>query len=466
MSEQAYDVMVIGGGGAGMAAAITAADTGARVCLLEASDRLGGSTALAGGLLFAGGSRQQHARGIEDDSEAMFRDVMAINPDAPEAVIRRLCWEAANSLAWLESLGVEYPAERLSSPSGRTVPRAHEPVGFGMAVAERLDNALHQRNVDIALKSRVQHLVRDAAGRVIGALVDGETIHAHGVVIATGGIGANPDLVQRFLPKTRESSDWVWHVGWPSNLGDGVLMGEEAGAQLSGTNSGLLLMTPDFHRDFEVIGPEWGVLVNRHGQRFVAEDGGYWEIAEGLERQDGGRGWVIFDASMLRERARPHPRVLEALANGTITLSWVTDTLEAQIASGKVHRAGSLATLAEKAGIDPAGLEAGIARYNRLAVTGTDGDFGKLAHNLVAVSDADYYAAEVRPAILVVTGAGLCIDDRARVLNEAGQPIPGLFAAGETVGNVFGRNYVGSGYAIANCITYGRIAGAEAVAAS
>ncbi|OCC23319.1 hypothetical protein MB02_11835 [Croceicoccus estronivorus] len=466
MSEQMYDVMVIGGGGAGMAAAITAADTGASVCLIEASDRLGGSTALAGGLLFAGGSRQQRALGIDDGPEAMFRDVMAINPDAPEPVIRRLCAEAANSLAWLEALGVEYPEERLSSPSGRTVPRAHEPVGFGMAVAERLDNALYQRHVDIALKSRVEQLVCDAAGRVTGALVDGEVIHARAVVIATGGIGANPELVQRFLPKTRGSSDWVWHVGWPSNRGDGLLMGEEVGAKLGGADSGLLLMTPGFHRDFEVIGPEWGVLVNCHGQRFVAEDGGYWEIAEGLERQDGSRGWVIFDAAMLREHARPHPRVLEALANGTITLSWITETLERQIAEGKVHRAGSLAELAEKAGVNPAGLEAGIAHYNKLADAGHDDDFGKMAQNLVAVRDADFYAAEVRPAILVVTGAGLCIDERARVLSEAGTPIPGLFAAGETVGNVFGRNYVGSGYAIANCITYGRIAGAEAVAAS
>lgn len=463
MVDATYDVMVIGGGGAGMSAAITAAKAGASVCLLEASDRLGGATALAGGLLFVGGSDQQRARDIADDADAMFRDVMAINPDAPAPAIRRLCDEAADALRWLQSIGVNYPPEKLTSPNGRTVPRAHEPEGFGMALAEKLDHELHRHAVDIAMKSRVERLTTDAAGRVTGAVVAGEAIGAKAVVIATGGIGGNPELVARLLPKTREIADWVWHVGCPTNRGDGVLMGEAAGATVGGEDSALLLMSPDFYRDFEVIGPEWLPMVNRDGERFVAEDAAYWEIAEALERQPGARGWAIFDASMLTERAVPHPRVLEALEVGSITLSWITRVLEEQIAKGKVHKADTLPDLARKVGIRGA-LEASIARYNHLAEAGGDDDFGKLPNNLWPVRQAPFYAAEIRPVILTVTGAGLCIDDHARVLDRSGQAIPGLFAAGETTGNIFGRNYVGSGYAITNCITYGRIAGREAAA--
>lgn len=463
MTEALYDVMVIGGGGAGMSAAITAADAGASVCLLEASDRLGGATALAGGLLFVGGSAQQKTLGIEDDADAMFRDVMTINPDAPTPVIRRLCDEAASSLEWLGAIGVDYPPEKLTSPSGRTVPRAHEPIGFGMAVAQRLDIALHQRPVDIAMKSRVERLIVDD-GRVRGAIVAGEPVHARSVIIASGGIGGNPALVARLLPKTQPIADWVWHVGNPANRGDGVLMGEQVGAAIGGTDSALLLMTPDFYRDFEVIGPDWVAMVNRSGERFVAEDGAYWDLAESLERQQGARGWAIFDARLLAEHAVPHPRVLEALEVGSITLSWITRVLEEQISRGKILSATTLAELATKAGIDPQGMTNAIERYNTMAARKQDDDFGKMPANLLPIGQAPFYAAEIRPAILTVTGAGLCIDEHARVLDATGQPIGGLFAAGETVGNVFGRNYVGSGYAITNCITYGRIAGREAAA--
>jgi len=187
------------------------------------------------------------------------------------------------------------------------------------------------------------------------------------------------------------------------------------------------------------------------------------EIAEALEKQDGARGWAIFDSTLLAERAKPHPRVLEALEVGAIKLSWITSVLEDHIAKGTVKKAGSLAELAKQVGISPK-LEATIARYNEQAAAKNDADFNKLPGNLWPLTTPPYYAAEVRPVILVVTGAGLCIDEHARVLNAKGQPIPGLYAAGETTGNIFGRNYVGSGYAITNCITYGRIAGREAAA--
>ncbi len=459
-----YEVIVIGGGGAGMAAAIEASKAGARVALLEAGQRLGGSTALAGGLFYAANTPQQHALGIEDSAEAMVREVLALNGETTSPdVVRRLAIEGPEALAWLQSLGVEFPPERLSSPNGRTVPRAHEPVGFGARIAECLDTELHRQPVDVALKTRVEHLVTAPDGSVAGVRASGEDIFCKAVVIATGGYGSSLAWVQRMLPKACGAGNWVWHVGNATNRGDGLAMGEEVGADIRGQDSALLLVTPGFHKDFEVIGPDWALLVSTKGERFVREDGAYWELAEAIEAQSEPRAFYIFDRQLF-EDARPHPRVLEALAIGAVTVSYVPKVFEEQLQTGRVLEAPSVAALAAKIGADAATLGRTVARYNDLAERGDDADFGKAPVSLKPVLRAPFYAIEVRPAILTVTGGGLPIDGQARVLSKSGKPIPGLFAAGETTGNVYGRYYVGSGYAIASAITYGRIAGREAAA--
>lgn len=464
MEASDYDVIVIGGGGAGMSAAIEASKAGARVALLEAGMRLGGSTALAGGLFYAANTPQQHALGVEDSAEAMVREVLALNGETttPE-VVRRLAIEGPEAMAWLHSLGVEFPPERLSSPNGRSVPRAHEPVGFGAQIAECLDAELHRHPVDVALKTRVEHLVTAPDGSVTGVRVSGENISCKAVVIATGGYGGSLEWVQRMLPKARGAGDWVWHVGNATNRGDGLAMGEAVGADIRGQDSALLLVTPGFHKDFEVIGPDWALMVSTRGERFLREDGPYWELAEAIEAQAEPRAFYVFDRRLFEE-AKPHPRVLEALAAGTITVSYVPKVFEEQLKKGRVLEAPSIAALAAKIGTDAAMLERTIARYNDLAERGEDADFGKAPASLKPIARAPFYAIEVRPAILVVTGGGLPIDGQARVQSKSGKPIAGLFAAGETTGNVYGRYYVGSGYAIASAITYGRIAGREAAA--
>lgn len=457
-----YEVIVIGGGGAGMSAAIEASRAGARVALCEAGPRLGGSTALAGGLFYAAGTPQQKSLGVDDSADAMYAEVTALNGATSKAeVVRRLAEEGPATLAWLQSLGVAFPPERLSSPDGRAAPRAHEPEGFGARIAECLDAELHRCAVDVVLKTRIERLVTDSNGSVVGVRTSDGDVRCKAVVIATGGYGGSPQWVQRMLPKARPVGDWVWHVGHAMNRGDGLRMGEEAGADIQGEDSALLLVTPGFHKDFEVIGPDWALLVNAKGERFLREDGAYWELAEGIEAQSEPRAFYVFDRQRF-EDARPHPRVLEALAAGSITVSYVPKVFEEQLKKGRVLEAPSIAALAAKIGVEAATLERTVERYNELARRGEDLDFGKAPASLKPISRAPFYAIEVRPAILVVTGGGLPIDEQARVQSKTGKPIPGLFAAGETTGNVYGRYYVGSGYAIASAITFGRIAGREA----
>ena len=463
-SESDYDVVVIGAGGAGMSAALEASRAGAKVALLEAGARVGGSTALAGGLIYAAGTPAQRALGIEDSPDAMFNDVMAINGSSVDApVVRRLCNEAVGSMQWLTSLGVDFPPERLSSPNGRGTPRSHEPVGFGARIAECLDAALNQTQTDLACKTRVERLLTDAQGAVTGVEVNGERVATRAVVIATGGYGGSAEWVSRLLPKASRVGDWVWHVGNATNVGDGLTMAEQVGAEVTGEDSGLLLITPNFFRDFEVIGPDWALMVNTRGERFAREDGAYWEIAEAIEAQVDSRAFYVFDRRLF-EDAKPHPRVLEALALGAISVSWIPRVFEEQLAKGRVIESNSISGLAERMKVDPRTLEATVRRYSDLAHRGNDADFGKSTPTLKPVVTPPYYAIEIRPAILTVTGGGPRIDADARVLGLAGNVIPGLYAAGETVGNVYGRYYVGSGYAIASGITFGRVAGQSAAA--
>jgi fumarate reductase flavoprotein subunit len=459
-----YDVIVIGGGGAGMAAAIQAADAGARVALLEAGSRLGGATALAGGLFYAAGTATQRALGIVDTPDAMYRDILALNGDSvPPALVRRLCDDAPKIMNWLVELGVEFPPERLSSPSGRGVPRAHEPVGFGAKIAEQLDLAVSKRPIDVARATRVEKLLTDAQGAVTGVEVGDDEIHARAVVLACGGYGASEEFIKRMLPKAARVGDWVWNVGCSTNRGDGLRMAEAVGAPLVGQDSALLLLTPNFYRDLEVIGPDWALMVNARGKRFVREDGAYYEIAEGIEAQPHSRAYCIFDRPLL-ETAKPHPRVLEAVKLGIATVSWVTRVLLEQLEKGRVIESPTIAGLAQKIGVDAAALTTTVARYNQLASAGRDDDLDKSAASLKPVATPPFYAVEVRPAALIVTGGGMPIDVEARVLDSMGRPIPGLYAAGETVGNIYGSHYVSSGYAIASSITFGCVAGRAAAA--
>lgn len=459
-----YDVIVVGGGGAGMSAAIQAADAGSRVAVVEAGEKVGGSTALAGGYVLAADTAQQKEQGIEDNVEAMVDYILDLNGDSiPENLVRRVAKEAPSALAWLGQIGVDYPAQRLSSANGRMTARTHEPVGLGAKIAERLDYELSKRDIDLACNSRVDRLAVDDSGAVMGVYIGDQLISAPSVVIACGGIGGDLDLVHQILPKSRRVGDWLWYVGCETNRGDGLRITQQAGAEISGKDSGLFLLTPDFHRDFEVLGPGWAILVNSAGKRVVNEDSGYWELSEVIEAEDDATGYYIFDHTLM-ETAEPDPRIAEAYRAGMISLSWVAKTLKEELEKGHIVESESIEGLANTIGVDSSTLCETVSRYNAQVENSEDEDFGKDERHLKKIQDGPFYAVKVMPALGVVMGAGPAIDENARVLNTAGQAIAGLYAAGEVTGNVYGRYYVASGYAIASTIGMGRVAGTEAAA--
>jgi len=463
-----YDVIVVGGGGAGMCAAIEAHDAGARVALVEADRRLGGSTALSGGVYYAAGTSVQRARGIADDTaEAMFEYYLTLNQYRVEpALARVLCDQAAPGLEWLIGVGVEFPPEGLYCSGVERVPRGHGALGAGASIAAALEGEVGKRAIDVALDSRVEALLPGAAmGSIAGIRVSGAEIRAPAVVLATGGFGANPYLLHRLYPDAARQADWSWYIGSPHCVGDGLLLGESVGADLIGHNRGLLLTTPNFRKVLEVFVPGWLVYVNREGRRFVNEMAEYAVMAGVIQAQTGGSCFAIFD-ERARSDAKPHPRYADAFAAGVMPMNWVADELAAQVQTGKVLQAETLDELATRCGIRPGGLAATVERYNADASEGIDRAFFKDGDQMKPILTPPFHAVEVRPAIICLTSTGLRIDERTRVLDACDRPIGGLFAAGETAGGVLGERYVGGGNSIANAVVFGRLAGRQAAAAA
>ncbi|MGA0840417.1 MAG: FAD-dependent oxidoreductase [Pseudomonadales bacterium] len=465
--ERDYDVIVVGGGGAGMSAAIMAADAHARVLLVDADRKLGGSTSLSGGVYYAAGTPQQHARGYPDDSaDALFEYYMTLNQYRVEASLaRRLCDRAADGLAWLTAMGVEFRAEDLYASGVESVPRGHAALGNGAAIATALEREVSRRPIDVALNTRVTGLITGADRRVRGIRTDGTDVTAGAVVITTGGFGANPYLLHQHYPDAAAAGDWAWYIGSTHCQGDGLALGSAVGADIVGHNRGLLLTTPNFHRQLEVFVPGWLVYVNREGRRFVKETAEYAVMSGVVQAQTGGSCFAIFDEVAKRE-ARPMPKYADAFAAGVLPLNWVTSELETQERTGKVMRADTLDGLAIRCGIRPGALTATVARYNADCETGHDSMYFKSPEDLKPIRTPPFYAVEIRAAIVCLTSTGLRIDRDAQVLDPRDNPIRGLFAGGETTGGVLGERYVGGGNSIANAIVFGRIAGVSAAVES
>ncbi len=450
--QRDFDVIVIGSGGAGLAAAITAADHGARVLLVEAGDSVGGSTALSTGVFYAAGTSVQRARGIEDSADAMYHYCMTLSQYRAEAsLVRRLADESAGGLEWLMSHGVEYRPEHLYVAGVDTVPRGHRPVEYGAGLVAALDQAASTRGVVTTLRTRVRRLLT-SDGAVTGIEVDGESVHAGAVVVATGGFGQNRELLARYYPDAAIQDNLTWYIGGRHSNGDAIAMGQQVGAALSGYNCGLLEITAGFVKDPESYLPGWLMFVNRDGRRFVNETAAYAVMSGVVKAQLGGEAIVVFD-----EQARQSAKAV--MSYKRLFENWVPERLEQFAREGKLTKTSSISELAEKVGIRRQTLLTTVERYNRDCDAGQDTLFFKAPANLKPVRTPPFYAARVRPAILVITGTGLRISADAQVLDDADRPIRGLFAAGEAAGGVIGERYYGGGVSIANNIVFGRLAG-------
>lgn len=449
-----YDVIVIGTGAAGLSAAAMAAEAGASVLMVEAANRTGGSSALSGGVFYAAGTSLQREAGIEgDDPEAMFHYYMTLNQYKIEpALVRTLCRQSASTFEWLRGIGVDFTVDNLYASGVDKVRRGHRATHGGAGIVQGIEGFLSGRNVETVLETRVERLLIEQ-GRVYGIVVDGQPVRSAATVIATGGFGANPQLLAELYPDAARYGDLHWYIGADTCRGDGLGLAAQVGGQLSRANRGLLLLTPGFAKDLESYLPGWLMMVNRQGRRFVDETIEYSVLAAVLDEQPGQDCFAIFDeAARLDSKTtqyRPAP-------------NWTAERVLDHVAAGTLISAPTLDELSATLGIDPARLATTAERYNALAQAGSDADYFKPAAMLRRVARGPFYAAHIRPAIICWTGTGIRIDTEARVLGADDRPVPGLYAAGETTGGMFGQCYAAGGASIGNAVVFGRIAGRNA----
>lgn len=469
MGDRDFDVIVVGSGAAGLAAALSATQEGASVLVAEAEGIVGGSSRLSGGLMMGAGTRYQRALGIEDSPEALFHDYMTLNQWKVEAgVVERLTQRAGAAVEWLGDLGVEF-YDQLVFGGDETVPRVHCPIGRGQAVVDVLYARCREAGVEFALGQRIDRLLVDDAGAVCGVAVGDDEITAGGVIIASGGFGANEEKRRELFPSVYDT-EWSYYIGADGARGDALEFTKGVDAQVTGHNRGLRLLHTDFDRMYEAYIPGWLILVNRDGRRFCNETAPYG-IMDGLMAEQGDVAYAIFDHTRLVEATELGvARYKQSIPGSTKKQSphWNLDIIEMMLKEGKVHRTDSLGDLAASIGVPAGHLQATVDRVNQLVELHEDVDYLKDPKFLEPIAEGPFYAVEVRPATCCFTATGLRIDRDANVLDSSGRPIRGLFAAGEVTGGVIGPRYVGSGNSYGNCVTMGRVAGqsAAAVAAS
>jgi len=456
-----FDVIIVGGGGAGLAAAIMARKAGASVMLLEADTKLGGATALSASVMYACNTSVQRLRGIHDTPAAMFSYMMTLSGwDMWPRNMRILCDQSGPALEWLISLGVRFPPEYLLCSGVEDVPRGHPSQGL----AESLINAASAAGAEYALGCRVDKLLLEN-GRVVGVTAGGYELRGRAVIITTGGFGNSREMIREYYPTAAFHGDWTYavHMAAPFIVGDGIRLGLEAGAEIVGRDTGLLLPTSGLGKWIEAFLPPWIVLVNIQGKRFMDESAPYAVSGYVLNAQPERRGFAIFDEPTL-EHASQDMRFADPYHSGAAMPTWEYNLLRQSIANGKVLKSGTIAGLAQEIGIDAEALAVTVAQYNADCDQARDSLFFKQMAPRYPVRHPPFYAREVRACVIGQTGAGLNVNEHAQVLDGHGSVIPGLLAAGEVLGCGVGKRYFGGGMGICNAVVFGRIAGTQAAA--
>ncbi|MDO5695547.1 MAG: flavocytochrome c [Eubacteriales bacterium] len=447
-----FDVIVVGAGGAGYSAAITAAENGADVLMLEKMAVTGGNTLISGSAIAAPGNDLQKKEGIEDSADQLYEDILkgGDNKNDPE-LVRVLADGALPAYEWLrDDLGVKFE-DHLLFFGGHSVKRSPVPLGgSGEETIRKMRAKAASLGITVYTGTKATALVKDDAGKVskVEAEHGGEQhvfTAKKGIVLATGGFGSNLEMRKKYDPSMDEKILSTDSVG---TTGDGIQMAEMLGADLVDMQYIQTYPTchPDTGRllyvgDVRLMGR--GILVNKEGNRFVEELERRDVISKATADQTGGCSYLFWDEDAMKDSKV-----------GSIYKNEYNSLLKA----GVLHKADSIEEVAEAAGVDPAQLQKTVDRFNGFAKAGVDEDFHyEKRKPPVAFTEGPYYIMRSKPAVHHTMG-GIRINAEAQVLDKDGKPIQGLYAAGETTGHIHGTNRLGS-VAIADIVVFGRIAG-------
>ena len=442
-TEVDADVVILGAGAAGMAAAIEASNAGAKAVILEKQGIIGGSTTRSGGKLIAAGTKYQEEQGYTGDTpDALFDYFKSVGGDKlDDDKLKEFTDNALTDVNWLEDMGVDIinvePIHSSITPWRvmNTKGGGGQISGIGGQISVPMFDTLSKTDTDIFYETTADEIIMKD-GKVAGAKgtrKDGTTVtvNAPSVIIATGGYA--------------QSEEYTEHLGMgkvatsvpAGNVGDGIKLGEDAGAKVEFTN-GIQEVLVSFTCGVG-INEESGLIVTDEGKRFVNEYTYQSHVATAARLAGSVGAYYIATAD------DPNQTVQYGLT--------LDDTLSADTAE----------ELAEKMGVDADTLKATIDRYNELCDKGTDEDFNKPAEYMQKL-EGKLYAIPLSRSY-TVTFDGLVTDIESHVLDADNNPVPGLYAAGEVAfTGLFGDEYPSCGLAIGASVRYGRIAGVNAAA--
>ena len=493
--EETVDVVIVGAGGAGMTAAITASKAGSKVVIIESQPIVGGNTVRSTGGLNAAKTPYQdknefkEAAGVEKTlatAAEKFADNATItalaatvksqwdayqaNPqgyfDSPELMaldtmiggkgkndpelVKILTQNSAGAIEWLASIGAELKS--VGAAGGASVKRIHRPVdengktaAVGAYIVPILEKNVHDAGVEVITDTTAKKLLTEN-GKVVGVEAEGKdgnkvVIHAKSVIMATGGFGANHEMVEKYKPELKGFAT----TNADGAQGQGIDMATAVGAATVDMDQ--IQIHPTVHIDedgnahliTEGVRGDGAILVNKEGKRFFDEVQTRDKVSAAEIQQTDGEAWLILDQKMVDGAA-----VYQGYVN-----------------SGYAKTGKTIEELAKNINVDPATLAETMKNWAEIYANKVDPEFGRTSFSAEnALDQAPYYAILVKPGIHHTMG-GLKINTNTEVLNEKGEVISGLFAAGEVTGGIHGANRLG-GTAVTDIIVFGQIAGENA----
>ncbi|MCG7368257.1 flavocytochrome c [Pantoea sp. ACRSH] len=444
-APQNYDVVVIGSGGAGLAAAIQAHDEGARVVIIEKMPTIGGNTIKASVGMNAAETRFQAMKGIKDSKELFYQETLkgGQHKNNP-ALLREFVDLAPEAIDWLADHGIEL--NDITITGGMSIDRTHRPAdrsAVGGYLISGLVKNINKRNIEVLLDTSVAEILTENGAvtgvKVVDEYYDSRILYAKSVIVATGGFSANREMVVKYRPEL----DGFVTTNHKGATGSGIAMLQKLGADT--VDMGEIQIHPTVEQTTSYLISEsirggGAILVSQAGKRFFNEMETRDKVSAQIIALPEKSAWVVFD-----EQVRANNKAADEY-----------------IAKGFVISAPTVGELAVKLNMEHTTLEETLARYNQFVVDQKDEDFGRTTALRHPLNQGPFYAIRIAPGVHHTMG-GVTINTDTAVLDSNKQVIRGAWAAGEVVGGIHGANRIG-GNAVADIIIFGILAGRNAAA--
>lgn len=438
--KKSYDVIIVGSGDAGMTAAIEAKDAGMNPVILEKMPMAGGNTSKASAGLNASETSVEKAQGITDSNDKFYEETLKGGGGTNDKeLLRYFVDHSAAAVDWLAQNDIVL--DNLTTTGGMSVSRTHRPhdgSAVGAYLVKGLEENISKRDIPVFVNSDVTK-INEKDGKVSGVEVkiEGETkqVDSKAVVVTTGGFGANQKMIAKYRPDLK---DYVT-TNAAGSTGDGIEMISALGGALVDMDKIQIHPTVFQKTGYlvsESIRGEGAILVNKEGKRFFNEMDTRDKVSAAELKQDGKYAYAIFGEGT-KDKVK---------------------AVDQYISKDMVVEADNVEELAKKLDIKPEELNATVTKWNKAVADKKDSEFGRTTGMTNDIS-GKVYAIKVAPGIHH-TMAGVKINTQTQVLKEDGQPIKGLYAAGEVTGGLHGGNRIG-GNAVADIIIFGRQAGQE-----